>query len=142
MDMYLEGCISNNPERQEILKLHTLFTRALFNIVKKWSHAEEEWIGIADKLEKLEHTIVAKGVQVYTRDDDEFNSFVHSDLWCNNLMFRNDNSSEAADVLLLDYQLSCWGSPAIDLNFFLYGSVQGSVRRQWKMHLIKVRQFF
>ncbi|XP_055691184.1 uncharacterized protein LOC129794457 [Lutzomyia longipalpis] len=46
-----------------------------------------------------------------------FNVLNHGDAWTNNLMFNYQN--EHPEVLCVDYQLSSWASPAIDLLYFL-----------------------
>lgn len=33
-------------------------------------------------------------------------------------MFKHNSSNKPEDILLLDYQLSCFGSPALDLHYF------------------------
>jgi thiamine kinase-like enzyme len=93
---------------------------ALRKQVEKWG---PEWETIASKLKNFGQTMISKGIELYKRDDRSFNVFNHNDVWINNLMYKYENA-RVKDVLLLDYQLSCWGSPAIDLNYFLYGSVK------------------
>lgn len=44
--------------------------------------------------------------------------------WMNNLMIKYKNGSEIANVILLDFQYSCWTSPAIDLHYFFNNSLQ------------------
>ncbi|KAH8412465.1 hypothetical protein KR009_002390 [Drosophila setifemur] len=48
---------------------------------------------------------------------------VHGDSWLNNILFDRENQR----AVLLDYQNSFWGSPAIDLHFFCYTSLQKDV---------------
>ncbi|KAH8233834.1 hypothetical protein KR038_010930 [Drosophila bunnanda] len=50
----------------------------------------------------------------------KFNAIVHSDLWVNNIMFDRANNR----AILVDFQDCFWGSPAIDLQFFFYTSLQ------------------
>ncbi|KAH8296631.1 hypothetical protein KR054_008990 [Drosophila jambulina] len=49
-----------------------------------------------------------------------FNAIVHGDLWVNNMMFDRTNNK----AILVDFQDCFWGSPAIDLQFFFYTSLQ------------------
>jgi hypothetical protein len=48
----------------------------------------------------------------------------HGDVWTNNMMFKLDTK----EVLLIDYQLSFWGSPAYDILAFLAASVHDDVK--------------
>ena len=48
----------------------------------------------------------------------------HGDVWTNNIMFRFD----PLDVLLIDYQLCFWGSPAYDILAFLAASVHDDIK--------------
>jgi thiamine kinase-like enzyme len=107
---------------------------ALRKQVEKWG---PEWETIASKLKNFGQTMISKGIELYKRDDRSFNVFNHNDVWINNLMYKYENA-RVKDVLLLDYQLSCWGSPAIDLNYFLYGSVRDDVREKNFDKLIRV----
>jgi thiamine kinase-like enzyme len=107
---------------------------ALRKQVEKWG---PEWATIASKLKNFGQTMISKGIELYKRDDRSFNVFNHNDVWINNLMYKYENA-RVKDVLLLDYQLSCWGSPAIDLNYFLYGSIRDDVREKNFDKLIRV----
>ncbi|XP_037939727.1 uncharacterized protein LOC119672651 [Teleopsis dalmanni] len=49
----------------------------------------------------------------------QFKVLNHADLWVNNILFNSED-----DAVFLDYQLSFYGSPGIDLNFFLHTSVR------------------
>lgn len=89
------------------------------------------------KLAKLETTIVDKGVDIYKWQKNSFNVLNHNDVWTSNLIFRNNKDGSVRDSLLLDYQLCNWGSPGIDLNFLLYGSVQGHVRQNRWTELVQ-----
>ncbi|XP_068229157.1 uncharacterized protein [Palaemon carinicauda] len=59
----------------------------------------------------------------------KFSSVCHGDCWNNNMLFRYDEEGCPVEVMLLDLQLNREASPATDLNYFLYTSVNGDVRR-------------
>lgn len=136
MDAYLEGSISNNPQRQDFLVHYENSARTLGLVAEKeWS---SEWKDIALKLKKLQYTIRQKGCDVYKRDDNSFNVFNHNDLWIPNLLFKTDRNELVEDILFIDFQLSSFNSPGIDLNYFMYGSLSEDARVSSKTKLIKI----
>lgn len=54
--------------------------------------------------------------------EDGFNVLAHGDLHTNNVMFTHDDERNITNCLLVDYQMSYWTSPVIDLIYFLIGS--------------------
>lgn len=87
------------------------------------SVAEETWIDFDPKiLEKLKLLVPVYVAKLQTclsqKFEDGFKVLNHGDLWCNNMLFKYNKSSEAVeDVVFVDYQLSYFSSPGIDLNY-------------------------
>lgn len=136
MECLLEGAICTHPERQDFLIFYKMCSREVARLVESWN--DPAFNHLLNKLRNLEHTIINKGVKVYTRDESCFNVLNHDDVWVNNMMFKyGENSVE--DVLVFDYQLAYFGSPGVDLNYFLFGSVQEAVREKYWMELIRVK---
>ncbi|XP_062554394.1 uncharacterized protein LOC134219624 [Armigeres subalbatus] len=134
MECLLEGAICTHPERQDFLIFYKMCSREVARLVESWN--DPAFNHLLNKLRNLEHTIINKGVKVYTRDESCFNVLNHDDVWVNNMMFKyGENSVE--DVLVFDYQLAYFGSPGVDLNYFLFGSVQEAVREKYWMELIR-----
>jgi hypothetical protein len=53
----------------------------------------------ASKLHRIADKAVDSIIKFVERDDDEFNTFIHGDLWQNNIMFRySDDTDEVMDV--------------------------------------------
>ncbi|TKR67508.1 hypothetical protein L596_023655 [Steinernema carpocapsae] len=52
---------------------------------------------------------------------------VHGDLWCNNIMWKNDSEEVAA---FIDFQLTHTGSPAFDIARVLVLCADGDIRRE------------
>lgn len=46
----------------------------------------------------------------------------HGDTWCNNLMFKYNHNRQPIAIKFLDFQLVRFGSPVLDLSYFLYSS--------------------
>lgn len=134
MNMYREGIITPNPSRQDFMIFYKLNARAFTELVNTFDGFDE----LKKKLKGFEERILPKGYELYTRDDNSLNVLNHDDLWVNNIMFKyNDDGDKLEDLLMFDYQLSYWGSPGIDLNFFLYGSVRDDLREEQFYFLIK-----
>lgn len=137
MDMYLTGSISSDPDRQDFLIFYKLSAKSVEACVEKW----EGFTEIAQKLKGFNERIVKRGIDTYIRDETIFNVLNHNDIWMNNFMFKYSDDSKLEDILLLDYQLSYWGSPGVDLNFFFFGSVESDVREEQFHCLVMVRTF-
>jgi aminoglycoside/choline kinase family phosphotransferase len=59
-----------------------------------------------------------------------FSTLTHGDLWTNNIMF-SYSEDEPVAVKFLDFQTCRYGSPALDINYFLYTSTTAEVRGQY-----------
>ena len=136
-DLMMEGCISDDPKKQTFLPYYRRCVGQVMRLVQQWNK-DGRWNSILGKLDKLQDKIIPYGCDVYHRRDDCFNVLNHNDIWVNNMMFQFEQGTGVKDVLLLDYQLSFYGSPGIDLNFLLYGSLQPEVRKLHLMELVQV----
>jgi len=67
---------------------------------------------------------------------ERFKTICHGDCWTNNFLFRYSPEGEVQDCRLLDFQVARIGSPALDLNYFLFSSTSRDLRKE---HL---HQFF
>lgn len=52
----------------------------------------------------------------------------HGDLWSNNMLFKHNDDEEVVDVKFIDFQILRYGSPALDLIYFLWTSSREEVR--------------
>lgn len=52
----------------------------------------------------------------------------HGDTWQNNLMFRCDDSGKPIEISLLDWQISRYSSPIIDIVYFIFGCTTKELR--------------
>jgi thiamine kinase-like enzyme len=135
MELFMEASISKNPKRQDFLVHYVNCARTLGSVASEWG---DEWINIAEKLKALSKNIVQKSCDFYVRDDKSFNVFNHNDLWNPNVLFKFSDDEKILDILFVDFQLSYFGSPGIDLNFFIYGSLSTETRISSKHKLIKI----
>ncbi|CAL1673784.1 unnamed protein product [Lasius platythorax] len=63
--------------------------------------------------------------------------FCHGDCWTNNILFRDEPSSDTEAVYLVDFQLTRVGSLALDLANLLYCCTSGVVRRAYMTQLLQ-----
>lgn len=61
-------------------------------------------------------------------DPEEFNVLNHGDCWCNNIMFKYNESGEREDTILVDFQMGKYGTPCQDLLYFIFSSVKQEIR--------------
>ncbi|XP_064121428.1 uncharacterized protein LOC135225829 isoform X2 [Macrobrachium nipponense] len=66
------------------------------------------------------------------------NNICHGDCWNNNILFRYDEEGHPVEVMLVDLQACREASIACDLNYFLYTSVTGDVRKPNLDHFMSV----
>nr|CAD7267636.1 unnamed protein product [Timema shepardi] len=71
--------------------------------------------------------------------DDAINLLNHGDLWTGNLLFRyTDRPNKVpVQVVFLDLQLCRYGSPGLDVNYFLYTSTTARMREEHLDELLR-----
>ncbi|CAO1335686.1 unnamed protein product [Diamesa hyperborea] len=97
----------------------------MMNNMKLFIDEIKEWAGyelITEKLEKLLPRFNELGVKAFKMNtgNDGYNVLNHGDLSFKNMVFKKDNEGKMTDVLFLDFQLTKWASPSIDLMYLLY----------------------
>ncbi|XP_068984359.1 uncharacterized protein [Bombus flavifrons] len=61
------------------------------------------------------------------KPEEPWATFVHSDFWVNNMMFRHDEKGELVDMKIVDFQLSAYDYGVKDLIFFLVSSANEEI---------------
>ncbi|KAL7047622.1 hypothetical protein ACKWTF_003058 [Chironomus riparius] len=86
--------------------------------LKSWRGYDE----CTDKMKNIAKKFEELGEKVYQANPsaDGFNVLNHGDFCYNNMLFKKDDDGKVCDVLFVDYQMTKWGSPCIDLYYLLH----------------------
>ncbi|XP_019553110.2 uncharacterized protein LOC109422703 [Aedes albopictus] len=124
-DRYTTGMMNRKTDAFHLFFQSTY--DALMDEIYSWN---PEWHYYANKLAKLRPHYLEQGMTVFDNDSaDDLRVFVHGDFWVNNLMFKYDARGVPIDMLVLDFQYCCYGSPAIDLCYFFFTSSCDEIRQ-------------
>uniref|UniRef100_A0A0P4VY71 CHK kinase-like domain-containing protein n=2 Tax=Scylla olivacea TaxID=85551 RepID=A0A0P4VY71_SCYOL len=101
------------------IKDHVIFGKT---IIKK--------VGGYERVAAWIDTIIPNLVDIFEQlECGEPKVVCHGDCWNNNLLFRYSETGHPEDVMLLDLQMIDYSAPATDLNYLLYTSTTGDVRK-------------
>lgn len=115
------------------------FMEENFNIfteeIAKWEGFEK----YAEKFINLAPKFLQRGTEIYNPEIDKCSVKVlnHGDFHYNNMLVRFDSEqSSVLDVMFIDFQLSFWGTPAVDLYYLLYLVCNKETRDKHRQELI------
>lgn len=104
----------------------------MVEVISEWP----ELMKYVEKLKKFRSRFIEKAIHTYKADPSHFNTLIHGDMWANNLLVKFGIVNEE-DLIFVDFQFSCWTSPAIDLHHFIHSSTCETVRHNHVDELIK-----
>jgi hypothetical protein len=134
MDNYVET-IYTQKNRDMMLNFTTSTINALANVVEKWSGFEE----YGDKLRVIIPTILDRIMEIVKPVSGSLSVLNHGDFWVNNMMFHYcPESGKPNQIRLIDFQLSRYSTPALDLQYFIHTSPSEHVRSEYTEHLLQV----
>ncbi|KAH8404899.1 hypothetical protein KR222_010058 [Zaprionus bogoriensis] len=140
VEQYQRGMLSEN----NLLKSDTFenifggFLKGLIQATGKWPGYEK----ITAHLQRFDDNFRKILVDAAKpRPTDRYVVLNHGDMWTNNLMYAYENAAQPevpTRAIFVDFQLSFYGSPACDLNFFLNTSIKLELLQERREDLIKV----
>ncbi|XP_022913058.2 uncharacterized protein MHO_3780-like [Onthophagus taurus] len=83
----------------------------------------EENSEIVTFLKSLKENVYSKVIEIFEKPT-EIKVLNHGDLWGNNIFFKND-----VDIKIIDFQMLHYGSPAMDLVYFLWINLDSENRK-------------
>ncbi|EAT45856.1 AAEL002917-PA [Aedes aegypti] len=122
MNKYFNFNMFNPNEDLRTECINVVFEKGLGTLI---SIIEENWHDfdpvILAKMKELQPVYVKKLEACLTQKfEDGFKVLNHGDLWCNNMLFKYEpKSQKLEDVVFVDYQLSYYSSPGVDINYAL-----------------------
>ncbi|XP_059621224.1 uncharacterized protein LOC132264905 [Phlebotomus argentipes] len=104
--------------------------------IKEWPGYEE----IAEKMEQLAPKLLQTARKAYrpNKPNEGFNVLNHGDFHIKNLLFLNDEDDAIQEVSFIDFQISIWSSPAVDLNYVMYCNASSETRDNHREELIRI----
>jgi len=102
------------------------------------SFPEEETVGTVDWLTSQMEDLFPKLCATVANDAEDWLLVLnHGDCWNNNMMFLKDGAT-ILDQIFVDLQVTRFGSPNLDISFYLFTSVLSNIRQEKLEMLLKV----
>lgn len=125
---------------RKILLLHEYFSACLkvaTEEINSWNGYEE----YEPMLRNLESELIERACSVFdfNSETDTF-TFLHGDLWTSNIMFKYDEETAPINAILIDFQMSSYGSPVIDLIYFIYTSAKDYIITEKANEMLAIYQ--
>ncbi|KAK7872610.1 hypothetical protein R5R35_001946 [Gryllus longicercus] len=120
-----EDDIYNDGNREIMRRFLEPQMECLVEVANTWPNFER----IAKKIRKTIPRAVDKLISVCRKQDSDWKVLNHGDCWINNIMFKySEKTGEVADLRFIDFQITRFASPALDITYFMYTSPQSDVR--------------
>jgi hypothetical protein len=133
MDAYVEDMYTDK-NRDMMSNFIRPSLEAIANAVEKWPG----FVEYADKFRKIIPTTWDRLLEAVRPVSGSLSVLNHGDFWVNNMMFHYcPHTGKADDVRFIDFQISRYTSPAVDLLYFMYTSPSEEVRSEYTEFLLE-----
>ncbi|KAL5273400.1 hypothetical protein ACFFRR_000252 [Megaselia abdita] len=131
------------------------FLRYFDKISSRFTESEEDlkFVENVNRLRTKYGSCPTKLLETFRNETDEFAAILHGDFNRNNVLFkypRSDKNSSISslqtssssfpvpeDVKMIDFQELRYGTPALDLSFYMYMNMDPSIRDEFWLELLK-----
>lgn len=130
---YDAGIISDD-KKPMMAAMHKASAGVMKEVTQNWKCGK-----ILEKYEKEMHDLFTDKIfDLVKRNNSRFNVLCHGDLWSNNLMYKYDEETgKVTECLLVDLQMCHHNTPMVDLQYFIYSSLQQECRLTKVDHILQ-----
>ncbi|XP_055844515.1 uncharacterized protein LOC129910934 [Episyrphus balteatus] len=128
-----EDCLNGSDTFETVFRFS-------FDSVVRHVSTWQGYESITKKLQKYATNFKENLIKTQLPIPGELKVLNHGDLWVNNFLFKYNNKEtkeSVQDVIFIDLQMSIFGSPGFDLNYFFYTSMQLDVLKEKREELLK-----
>lgn len=134
-EKYNFGIINSGEKANEMM--FGMISNGIEDITSVAATWGKEYENVVENLIKNKEKFITKIIESASSEFDTLKVLNHGDLWVNNMMFKyNDETKKPTDVIFVDYQLSYYSSPGLDLNYFLNTSPTCEARENCREEII------
>ncbi|KAM7362729.1 uncharacterized protein ACRADG_013297 [Cochliomyia hominivorax] len=116
--------MDNDMARVMLKQMFMAFKEPFLNNLKNFENGEKYRESMAHFFDNL--------VELFIRGRKFLNGYFsvlnHGDSWSNNILFKYSAEGKLEETLFVDFQNTNWGSPAMDLYYFIISSVQIDIK--------------
>ncbi|CAL4072938.1 unnamed protein product, partial [Meganyctiphanes norvegica] len=98
---------------------------------------------LAQKIKSNKKDLIKQCEEMHNENNYKVLCLVHGDAHALNLMFRytdgDENCEKPNDINIIDWQLTHWNTPVMDLQYLIYSSTSREFRKE---HLEDILQFY